>query len=65
MIPSVIPSLTLISVRRKTPFLSDSSWALLLVVIYGSTVLALVLMRLEAALDSASTSLFLMLMVDL
>ena len=65
VIPSAILSLTPISARRKTFYLLDSSWALLLVVISGSMVMESVLLRLLAAFDAASMSLFLILMVDL
>ena len=45
VIPSAIPSLTPIAARQKTFFLLASSWASLLVVISGLTVLASVLTR--------------------
>ena len=59
VIPSEILSLTPIAERRKTFFLSASSWACLLVMISGWTVTASVLLISAAAFDAASTSLFL------
>ena len=60
VIPSAIPSLTLIAARRKTFCQSASYWASLLFLIYGLTVLLTVLARLSAALDAAIMYLFLM-----
>ena len=65
VIPSAIPSLTPIAARRKTFCRSASSWVSLLFVIYGLTVLLSVLTRSAAALDAASTSIFLMFIVDM
>ena len=60
VIPFVIPSLTWIALRRKTLFRSASPYLLMLIAISGSTLLSSVLARSAAALDAASTSLFLM-----
>ena len=65
VIPSANHSLTPISARRKTLYQLALSYAFLLLAISGSAVMSLVLARLAAALNSASTSLFLMWTVDL
>ena len=65
VIPSEIPSLTPIAARKKTFYLSALSWVLLVFVISGLAVLSSVLTISAAALDVSSTSLFLMLIVDL
>ena len=65
VMPSAILSLTPIDTRRKIFCRSALSCASLLFAITGSVVLLLVLARLAAALDAASTSLFFIWTIDL